>query len=44
MLGVLLWLLLTLAATVGHSVVSARVAHGQMPGLTVELWLPQVDK
>lgn len=43
-LGVLAWLLLTVAATVGHSVVSARVAHGQMPGLTVNHYIAKVSK
>lgn len=43
-LGVLLYLLIATACVVGHSVVSARVAHGQMPELRVEMYLVTVSK
>lgn len=44
LLGVLLYLLIATACVVGHSVVSARVAHGQMPVLYTETFIPQVSK
>lgn len=43
-LGVLLYLLIATACVVGHSVVSARVAHGQMPVIYTEMFMPQVSK
>lgn len=45
LLGVLLYLLIATACVVGHSVVSARVAHGQgMPVIYTETFIPQVSK
>lgn len=35
---------LVLLAVVGHTFVSARVAHGQMPELRVEMHIPAVSK
>lgn len=35
---------LVLASVVGHSIVSARVAHGQMPVIVTELFMPEVSK
>lgn len=35
---------LVLLAVVGHSFVSARVAHAQMPILYAETFLPEVSK
>lgn len=35
---------LVLASVVGHSFLSARVAHGQMPELRTEIRMPSVSK
>lgn len=35
---------LVLASVVGHSFISARVVHGQMPELRTETFIPEVSK
>lgn len=42
-LGVLLVAALVALATVGHAWVSADVAHGQMPELRTEIFLPTIS-